>query len=103
MAPDFTLADQDGNEVEWQGGHALFLPKGRHARLHDAGVRRARSSRRVRRCRCGRAGDLTGPGREGEEIPRKASPNFALLADEGHGVADSYGVWVEKSMYGLFT
>ena len=26
--------------------------------------------------------------------------NFALLADEGHAVADSYGVWVQKSMYG---
>ena len=28
------------------------------------------------------------------------SLNFALLADEGHRVADAYGVWVEKSMYG---
>jgi thioredoxin-dependent peroxiredoxin len=26
--------------------------------------------------------------------------DFALLADEGHAVAESYGVWVEKSMYG---
>ena len=26
--------------------------------------------------------------------------NFALLADEGHAIADEYGVWVEKSMYG---
>ena len=26
--------------------------------------------------------------------------DFALLADDGHAVADSYGVWVEKSMYG---
>jgi peroxiredoxin Q/BCP len=26
--------------------------------------------------------------------------NFPLLADEDHAVADSYGVWVEKSMYG---
>lgn len=26
--------------------------------------------------------------------------NFALLADEGHRVADTYGVWAEKSMYG---
>jgi thioredoxin-dependent peroxiredoxin len=26
--------------------------------------------------------------------------NFPLLADEGHRVADSYGVWKEKSMYG---
>ena len=30
----------------------------------------------------------------------KQSLNFALLADEGHHVADAYGVWVEKSMYG---
>jgi thioredoxin-dependent peroxiredoxin len=26
--------------------------------------------------------------------------NFALLADEGHHVAEAYGVWAEKSMYG---
>jgi peroxiredoxin Q/BCP len=26
--------------------------------------------------------------------------NFPLLADEGHAVADTYGVWQEKSMYG---
>jgi peroxiredoxin Q/BCP len=25
---------------------------------------------------------------------------FALLADEDHAVAEKYGVWVEKSMYG---
>ena len=25
--------------------------------------------------------------------------DFALLADEGHAVADAYGVWAEKSMY----
>ncbi|HEV7938897.1 MAG TPA: thioredoxin-dependent thiol peroxidase [Solirubrobacteraceae bacterium] len=30
----------------------------------------------------------------------KQSLNFALLADEDHGVAERYGVWVEKSMYG---
>lgn len=26
--------------------------------------------------------------------------NFALLADEDHAVAEAYGVWQEKSMYG---
>jgi thioredoxin-dependent peroxiredoxin len=26
--------------------------------------------------------------------------NFDLLADEDHAVADAYGVWAEKSMYG---
>jgi peroxiredoxin Q/BCP len=25
---------------------------------------------------------------------------FTLLADEDHAIADAYGVWVEKSMYG---
>jgi peroxiredoxin Q/BCP len=30
----------------------------------------------------------------------KEGLNFALLADEGHHVADAYGVWAEKSMYG---
>ncbi len=30
----------------------------------------------------------------------KQALNFSLLADEGHAVADRYGVWVQKSMYG---
>ncbi len=30
----------------------------------------------------------------------KRDLNFTLLADEDHAVADRYGVWVEKSMYG---
>jgi thioredoxin-dependent peroxiredoxin len=30
----------------------------------------------------------------------KYNLNFPLLADEGHPVADKYGVWQEKSMYG---
>jgi peroxiredoxin Q/BCP len=30
----------------------------------------------------------------------KEGLNFALLADEGHHVADAYGVWAEKSLYG---
>jgi thioredoxin-dependent peroxiredoxin len=31
---------------------------------------------------------------------QKYGLNFPLLADEGHAVADRYGVWVEKSRYG---
>jgi peroxiredoxin Q/BCP len=30
----------------------------------------------------------------------KYSLDFALLSDEDHKVAESYGVWAEKSMYG---
>jgi peroxiredoxin Q/BCP len=28
------------------------------------------------------------------------SPDFRLLSDANHAVAEAYGVWVEKSMYG---
>jgi peroxiredoxin Q/BCP len=30
----------------------------------------------------------------------KFSLPFTLIADEGHKIAENYGVWVEKSMYG---
>jgi thioredoxin-dependent peroxiredoxin len=31
---------------------------------------------------------------------RKYALNYTLLADEDHAVAERYGLWVEKSMYG---
>jgi peroxiredoxin Q/BCP len=35
-----------------------------------------------------------------KKFHEKQGLNFSLLADEGHAVADEYGVWAEKSMYG---
>ena len=42
-APDFTLADQEGKKVTLSkaqrfAGRPLFLPQGRHARLHQGGL-----------------------------------------------------------------
>ena len=34
------------------------------------------------------------------EFKDKFSLNFPLLADEGHAVAERYGAWREKNMYG---
>ena len=34
------------------------------------------------------------------EIARNFSLPFTLIADVGHKIAEAYGVWVEKSMYG---
>ena len=34
------------------------------------------------------------------EFKKKYSMPFKLLADEGHKLADKFGVWKEKSMYG---
>ena len=41
-----------------------------------------------------------GFGRGLREFVDKEHLNFTLLGDEDHSVADKYGVWVEKSMYG---
>ena len=35
-----------------------------------------------------------------QKFREKFSLPFPLLADEGHAVADAYGTWGEKSMYG---
>jgi peroxiredoxin Q/BCP len=40
------------------------------------------------------------PVRKVKRFHDKYGLDFALLADEDHAVADSYGVWVQKSMYG---
>jgi peroxiredoxin Q/BCP len=34
------------------------------------------------------------------KFDQKFGLGFPLLADEGHKVAEQYGVWVKKSMYG---
>ena len=40
-----------------------------------------------------------GPGSH-RKFKAKYDLPFSLLADEGHAVADAYGAWGEKSMYG---
>lgn len=35
-----------------------------------------------------------------KKFKEKYNLNFQLLSDEGHKLADSFGVWKEKSMYG---
>jgi thioredoxin-dependent peroxiredoxin len=40
------------------------------------------------------------PVKRVKKFADKYDLNFTLLADEDHAVAEAYGVWVEKSMYG---
>jgi thioredoxin-dependent peroxiredoxin len=35
-----------------------------------------------------------------DRFKAKYNLNFALVSDESHEICESYGVWVEKSMYG---
>ena len=104
-APDFTLPDQDGNAV------ALSQLRGRTVVLYfypkaDTPGCTAQA--------CGvrdHASDYEAAGAVVLGVSRDPVPQlrafadkyglaFPLLSDEDHAVAEAYGVWVEKSMYG---
>jgi peroxiredoxin Q/BCP len=102
-APEFTLLDQSGTAVAlsgFRGRRALvyFYPKA------DTPGCTAQSC--SLRDVLGSVGDTAIIGispdspRRQEAFDKKYGLGFPLLADEDHAVAEAYGVWVEKSMYG---
>jgi thioredoxin-dependent peroxiredoxin len=105
MAPDFELPDQDGRMVklsDFRGQPVVvyFYPKADTpgCTTQACGVRDHRSD-------YASAGAVVlglspDPVAKVKRFHDKQGLNFPLLADEDHAVADAYGVWVEKSMYG---
>jgi thioredoxin-dependent peroxiredoxin len=104
-APDFTLPDQDGNDVslaELRGETVVlyFYP-----RADTPGCTIQACSVRDRRDDYEAAGArVLGVSPDSVEDVKKFADkfdlDFTLLADADHAVADTYGTWVEKSMYG---
>ena len=104
-APDFTLADQDGNEVtlsDLRGRWALvyFYPKADtpgcttqacSARDHSADYEAANAVV---------LGVSPDPVDDLRKFADKYGLPFTLLSDPGGEVAQSYGAWVEKNNYG---
>jgi thioredoxin-dependent peroxiredoxin len=104
-APDFTLPDQEGSELtlsELRGQTVVlyFYPRADTpgCTAQACGVR-------------DRGGDYESAGARVigvspdsveavKKFAEKFDLSFTLLADADHAVADSYGTWVEKSMYG---
>jgi peroxiredoxin Q/BCP len=104
-APDFELPDQDGKLVKLSSlrGRAVvlyFYPKASTpgCTTQACGVRDHKAD--YERAGAVVLGVSPDPVAKVKKFHDKEGLNFALLADEGHVVADSYGVWVEKSMYG---
>jgi thioredoxin-dependent peroxiredoxin len=105
QAPDFELPDQDGREVklsDFRGQPVVvyFYPK-----ADTPGCTTQACGVRDHRADYSKAGAVVlgispDPVKKVKKFHEKQSLNFHLLADAGHVVADSYGVWVEKSMYG---
>lgn len=105
QAPDFVLPDQDGNLVKLSGlrgapAVVYFYPKADTpgCTTQACGVR----DHFADYSGAGAAvlGISPDPVAKVKSFHEKFDLNFPLLADEDHAVADRYGVWGEKSMYG---
>jgi thioredoxin-dependent peroxiredoxin len=104
-APDFELEDQDGKPVklsELRGSPVVlyFYPK-----ADTPGCTTQACGIRDRSGEYGAAGATVlgvSPDKPGKlrKFADKYGLPFRLLADPEHEVADSYGTWIEKSMYG---
>jgi peroxiredoxin Q/BCP len=104
-APDFTLAADDGSQVKLSGLRGkpvvlYFYPKD-----DTPGCTKEACAFRDRRQEIADRGavvlgvspdDVASHG----QFRDKFSLNFPLLADVGHQVAERFGAWREKNMYG---
>jgi thioredoxin-dependent peroxiredoxin len=104
-APDFTLPDQDGHSVSLSGlrGKSVvlyFYPKADTpgCTTQACGVRDHRPD--YESADAVVLGVSPDPVKAISKFDQKFDLGFPLLADEQHEVAEAYGVWVEKSMYG---
>jgi thioredoxin-dependent peroxiredoxin len=105
QAPDFTLPDHDGKSVklsDFRGQQVVlyFYPK-----AATPGCTAQACAVRDHQADYAKAGAVVlgvspDPVGKVKKFHEKQSLNFRLLSDEDHAVADAYGVWVEKSMYG---
>jgi peroxiredoxin Q/BCP len=104
-APDFTLPDQAGNPISLSSlrGQSVvlyFYPKADTpgCTTQACGVRDHRADYdSADAVVLGVSPDAV---KATAKFDQKYDLGFPLLADEGHKVAEQYGVWVEKSMYG---
>ncbi len=104
-APDFTLPDQDGRPVslaELAGSTAVvyFYPRAdtpgcttQACSIRDRGDEYRAAGARV-------VGISPDPVDAIKRFHAKQGLDFTLLADEDHAVAEAFGVWVTKKMYG---
>jgi peroxiredoxin Q/BCP len=104
-APAFTLADQDGEQVslsDFEGKHVVlyFYPWAdtpgcttQACGVRDRGAEYESANAVV-------LGVSPNQPEELRAFADKYGLPFTLLADPDHAVAESYGVWVEKTNYG---
>ncbi len=104
-APDFELPDQDGRLVKLSGFRGQPVVVYFYPKADTPGCTTQACGVRDHRADYAKAGAVVlgispDPVSKVKKFHEKHGLNFALLADEDHAVAETYGVWVTKSMYG---
>jgi thioredoxin-dependent peroxiredoxin len=104
-APDFTLPDQRGEPVRLSNLRGRDVVLYFYPKADTPGCTTQACGVRDHRADYERAGAIVfgispDPVKRIARFDEKYGLSFPLLADEDHAVAEAYGVWVEKSMYG---
>ena len=104
-APDFRSTTQEGEPLtlaDLRGQRVILYS---YPKDHTSGCTLEAQSLRDGKAELARQGfRIIGVSPDSEKSHRnfcaKHDLNFTLLADTDHSVAEAYGVWAEKSMYG---
>jgi peroxiredoxin Q/BCP len=104
-APAFTLPDQSGEKVKLSDFKGETIVLYFYPRADTPGCTTEACGVRDRRADYEKAGARVigiSPDEVGaiDKFAAKYDLDFTLLADADHAVAEKYGTWVEKSMYG---
>jgi peroxiredoxin Q/BCP len=107
-APDFTLSDDNGAKVKLSSCRGTPVVLYFYPKDDTPGCTREACSFRDRKAEIAKAGIKVfgiSPDTVAShaEFRDKFTLNFPLLADVGHKVAERYGAWREKNMYGKKT
>ena len=103
VAPDFTLTDQHGDTVSLAGLRGRRVLVYFYPKADTPGCTAQACGLRDVLPEIGATAVVgISPDKPAKQkrFDDKYELGFALLADEDHAVAEAYGVWVEKSMYG---
>jgi thioredoxin-dependent peroxiredoxin len=104
-APDFELPDQSGNAVRLSDLKGKTVVLYFYPKADTPGCTTQACGVRDHQADYSAAGAVVlGVSPDAvkavSKFDQKFGLDFPLLADEGHKVAEQYGVWVKKSMYG---
>ena len=105
IAPDFTLPNQDGEDVALSAFHGkpvvvYFYPKANTpgCTTQACGVRDHLPA--YENANAVVLGVSPDPVKKVKKFHEDEGLNFTLLADADHEACEAYGTWAEKSMYG---